>query len=66
MHIITRKCYNLIFIPHTQKEYQTLVQILDNLIDAVGEDETHPFASLMEVIGVLIEQYENHNTPEIS
>ncbi|WP_256891018.1 hypothetical protein [Cylindrospermopsis raciborskii] len=38
--------------------------MLDNLIDEVGEDETHPLASLMEIIGVLIEQYENQNIPE--
>ncbi|MEY3828116.1 MAG: hypothetical protein RLZZ148_2943 [Cyanobacteriota bacterium] len=55
---------NIIFIPHTEKEYQTLVEMLDNLIDEVGEDEAHPLASLMEVIGVLIEQYENQNIPE--
>lgn len=48
----------------TEKEYQTLVEMLDNLIDEVGEDEAHPLASLMEVIGVLIEQYENQNIPE--
>jgi HTH-type transcriptional regulator/antitoxin HigA len=55
---------NIIFIPHTEKQYQTLVEMLDNLIDEVGEDEAHPLASLMEVIGVLIEQYENQNIPE--
>jgi HTH-type transcriptional regulator/antitoxin HigA len=55
---------NIIFIPHTEKEYQILVEMLDNLIDEVGEDEAHPLASLMEVIGVLIEQYENQNIPE--
>ena len=55
---------NIIFIPHTEKEYQTLVEMLDNLIDEVWEDEAHPLASLMEVIGVLIEQYENQNIPE--
>jgi hypothetical protein len=26
----------------------------------VREDESHPLASLMEVIGVLIENYEDH------
>ena len=29
--------------------------LFDRLIDEVGEDEAHPLASLMEVIGVLIE-----------
>lgn len=55
---------NIIFIPHTEKEHQTLVGMLDNLIDEVGEDEAHPLASLMEIIGVLIEQYEKQNVPE--
>ncbi|WP_034934796.1 hypothetical protein [Gloeocapsa sp. PCC 73106] len=55
---------NIIFVPHTEKEYQTLVEMLDKLIDEVGENEVHPLASLMEVIGVLIEQYENQNIPE--
>ncbi|WZI66336.1 MAG: hypothetical protein HEQ35_31410 [Gloeotrichia echinulata IR180] len=47
-----------VFVPHTEEEYEHLLEILDCLIDQVGEDETHPLASLMEVIGVLIENYE--------
>ncbi|MBE9234444.1 hypothetical protein IQ231_23090, partial [Cuspidothrix issatschenkoi LEGE 03284] len=47
-------------------EYEHLVNILDTLIDQIGEDETHPLASLMEVIGVLIENYENEHIPELS
>ncbi|MCC7448163.1 MAG: hypothetical protein IT324_12160 [Anaerolineae bacterium] len=46
--------------------YQQLVAILDSLIDIVGEDETHPLASLMDVIGTLIERYEDENIPEIT
>jgi HTH-type transcriptional regulator/antitoxin HigA len=56
----------ILFIPHTEKEYQALVQMLDSLIDEVGEDEAHPLASLMEIIGVVIEQYENQNVPQLS
>jgi HTH-type transcriptional regulator/antitoxin HigA len=47
-------------------EYQHLVDLLDMLIDHVGEDETHSLASLMELIGVLIERYEDENVPEIA
>lgn len=57
---------NNIFVPHTETEYQKLVDILDQLIDIVGEDESHPLASLMEVIGLLIENYEDHYIPELS
>ena len=31
----------LLFVPHTEHEYKHLVQMLDTLIDIVGEDETH-------------------------
>jgi HTH-type transcriptional regulator/antitoxin HigA len=54
-----------VFVPHTEEEYKHLVNILDALIDQIGEDETHPLASLMEVIGVLIENYENEHIPEL-
>ena len=56
----------LVFVPHTESEYQRLVKLLDALIDIVGEDESHPLASLMEVIGVLIEKYEDEQVPEIT
>lgn len=54
-----------IYVPHTEEEYQKMVALLDELIDEVGEDENHPLASLMEIIGVLIEHYENANVPEL-
>jgi len=56
----------LLFVPHTEQEYERLVAILDTLIDVVGEHESHPLASYMEVIGVLIEKYEDEYIPEIS
>ena len=45
--------------------YNELVRLLDQLIDEVGEDESHPLASLMEVIGVLIERYEDEHVVEL-
>jgi HTH-type transcriptional regulator/antitoxin HigA len=51
--------------PSNEKEYQSLVNWLDQLIDEVGENEQHPLASLMEIISLLIEQYENENIPEL-
>jgi HTH-type transcriptional regulator/antitoxin HigA len=55
-----------VYVPHTEEEYQRLVAFLDDLIDEVGEDETHPLASLMEVVGVLIERYEEEHVPELT
>ena len=56
----------VVFVPHAESEYQRLVAVLDDLIDVVGEDENHPLASLMEVIGVLIEKYEDEHVPELT
>ena len=55
-----------IVVPHTEEDYKKLVSTLDNLIDEVGEDESHPLASLMEVIGFLIESYEDKYVPELT
>jgi HTH-type transcriptional regulator/antitoxin HigA len=54
-----------VFVPHTEEEYNRIVTLLDSLIDEVGEDESHPLASLMEVLGVLIEKYEAEHVPEL-
>jgi HTH-type transcriptional regulator/antitoxin HigA len=55
-----------VFVPHSEAEYRRLVALLDNLIDDIGEDESHPLASLMEIVGVLIQNYEDQNVPELS
>ena len=55
-----------VFVPHSEDEYRRLVSLLDSLIDEVGENETHPLASLMEMVGVLVENYENENVPELT
>lgn len=54
-----------LFVPRNEVEYQRLVDLLDSLIDEVGEDESHPLASMMEVIGVLISDYESAQIPEL-
>lgn len=50
---------------HNEREYRQLVKQLDRLIDEVGEDKNHPLASMMEVIGVLIEKYEDETVAEL-
>lgn len=54
-----------VFVPHTDEEYSRLVAALDQLIDEVGEDESHPLASLMEILGVLVEHHESSDLPEL-
>jgi HTH-type transcriptional regulator/antitoxin HigA len=52
-------------VPHSEADYKELVSLLDSLVDEVGEDGSHPLASLMEVVGVLIERYEDEHVPEL-
>jgi HTH-type transcriptional regulator/antitoxin HigA len=60
-----RPLAHTLYVPHTEEEYINLVELLDDLIDEIGEDETHPLASFMEIVGVLIEKYEDENVPEL-
>lgn len=55
----------ILFIPRSKSEYEQLVIMLDNLIDEIGENENHPLASLMEILGILIGNYEQENVPEL-
>ncbi len=52
-------------VPHNEKEYNKLVRLLDNIIDEVSNNESHPLSSLMETIGNLIETYESQYCNEI-
>jgi HTH-type transcriptional regulator/antitoxin HigA len=52
-------------VPRTGEEYRELVEVLDQLTDTVGEDENHPLASLMDVLGVLVGKYEDEHIPEL-
>jgi HTH-type transcriptional regulator/antitoxin HigA len=55
---------NVLFVPHTGAEYERAVDLLDELIDTIGEHEDHPLASLLETLGTLIETYEDSHLPE--
>ncbi len=57
---------NTVFVPQNEADYERIVAMLDQLIDQVGEDESHPLASLMDVLSALIENYENANVPELA
>jgi HTH-type transcriptional regulator/antitoxin HigA len=57
------KIKNVVSYPHTKKQYNKMINYLDDLIDEIGDDQNHPLASLMETLGALIEVYENQNIP---
>ena len=53
-------------VPRTDEDYREIVELLDRVTDQVGEDEDHPLASLMDVLAVLIEKYEDEQIPELT
>jgi len=53
-------------VPRTDEDYRELVELLDRVTDQVGEGENHPLASLMDVLGVLIEKYEDEHVPQLT
>ena len=53
-----------LFVPTNETEYKQLVALLDEITDMVRDNESHSLANLMDVVGVLIETYENEHIPE--
>lgn len=51
--------------PGNAKEYAKLEKILDKLIDEVRDNEKHPLAIVMQIIGENLEQYDNEHHPPI-
>lgn len=45
----------------SKAEYNSMTSLLNELVDIVGDDEDHPLAGLLEIVGVLIRQYEDDN-----
>jgi len=50
-------------IPQTKADYQRTVTLLDELVDIVGDDESHSLISLMDTLSLLVESYENEHYP---
>ena len=44
---------------HTKAEYDRAVAVLDDILDEIGQQETHPLADLAETLALSIEAYED-------
>lgn len=42
----------------TKKDYARASEMLDAILDEIGEDEKHPLAELADALGVFVEKYE--------
>ena len=52
----------------TPKQYERTVALMNRLLDLVGENERHPLAGLLDLIGDLVSAYESreHAVPDAS
>jgi HTH-type transcriptional regulator/antitoxin HigA len=55
-----------LYMPRSEREYRQLVRLLDQLVDEIGENEAPPFASMMKILGLLIEKYEDEHVKELA
>lgn len=46
-----------------EADYDRAIEQLNELIDVVGTDETHPLYEFLDTLGTLINLYEEENTP---
>jgi len=47
----------------SEGDYERMQSLMNDLLEEVGDDEEHPLADLLDVIGILVGQYEDENTP---
>lgn len=51
----------------TEADYNRAIEVLNKLLDEVGDNESHPLYNFLEVLGTLIESYEEDhvNIPDV-
>ena len=54
-----------VFVPHPEAECQRFVRLPGQITDEGAHDDSYPLASLMGVIALLIEKYEDECVSEL-
>lgn len=44
-------------------DYERAVDLLNQLLDEIGDDESHPMYAFMDTLGLLVENYEDERYP---
>ncbi|SJM89235.1 HTH domain-containing transcription regulator [Crenothrix polyspora] len=53
----------LVSVPYTEADYKDRLALLNDLIDEVAENEQHPLASLLDIVGMVVSDYEQNHHP---
>ena len=46
---------------HTKQDYENAIFALNRLLDEVGDNEKHPLFGFLEILGIVIENYESEH-----
>jgi HTH-type transcriptional regulator/antitoxin HigA len=46
-----------------EREYEAAGERMNQLLDEIGEDESHPLYSLLDTLGILVQAYEEEHYP---
>ena len=57
------KSISPLLIIRNERDYDAAVVRLNELLDEIGTDETHPLYSLLDTLGTLIQAYEEEHHP---
>lgn len=49
-----------------ERDYARMQALMDELLEEVGDDEQHPLADLLDIVGLLVGQYEDEHTPGLA
>lgn len=52
-----------IFVVRNEQEYDSAIDRLNDLIDEVGTNETHPLYEMLDALGAVIHAYEERHYP---
>lgn len=52
-----------IFVVRNEQEYDSAIDRLNDLIDEVGTNETHPLYDMLDALGAVIHAYEERHYP---
>jgi HTH-type transcriptional regulator/antitoxin HigA len=48
----------------SEQEYDQAIEVLNELLDTVGDDERHPLYELLDTLSTLVHDYEERHYPE--
>jgi len=46
----------------TERHYQAMVKVLDELVDEIGDRESHPMMGLLDIVSFFVLDYEERTT----